>query len=426
MGGGTQAYGINDAGAIVGVYMDANSVWHGFSLSGVGGTYTSIDYPGASVTQVNGINNTGTIVGEYGGQDVLAIGGYGFTLSGTTYSSPMDYPGALMTYALAINDAGTVVGYYIDAAGDHGFMATPGAVQPSLAVTLSGAGSGVVTSAPSGIDCSAATCNASFASGTALVLSGTAESGSCFIGWVPSSSLCSGYLGTPCDLTLTGNTSLGATFQPTGIDFCDVPPGYLYQTYIDALFTSGITTGCVQNASPIDRRYCPSEDVPRNQMAAFIIKALQIAAGQPAGGFTYPTTPYFTDVPSTDPYFSYIQRLKYLGITATSGAYSPDELVTRDQMAAFLVRATQVKAGQGPEAFTCNGGVAGASVSCATTTPYFTDVPSVGADQFFPYIQKLKELGITTGCGNGDYCPSEDVARDQMAAFIARAFLGLH
>jgi len=177
VGGGTQAYGINDAGAIVGVYMDANSVWHGFSLSGVGGTYTSIDYPGASVTQVNGINNTGTIVGEYGGQDVLAIGGYGFTLSGTTYSSPMDYPGALMTYALAINDAGTVVGYYIDAAGDHGFMATPGAVQPSLAVTLSGAGSGVVTSAPSGIDCSAATCNASFASGTALVLTGTAESG---------------------------------------------------------------------------------------------------------------------------------------------------------------------------------------------------------------------------------------------------------
>ena len=162
-------------------------------------------------------------------------------------------------------------------------------------------------------------------------------------------------------------------------------------------------------------------------MAAFIIKALQIAAGQPAGGFTYPTTPYFTDVPSTDPYFSYIQRLKYLGITATSGAYSPDELVTRDQMAAFLVRATQVKAGQGPETYTCNGGAPGASVNCATTSPYFLDV-TPATDSFFPYIQKLKELGITTGCGTGgDYeCPSDDnVTRDQMAAFLSRAFLGL-
>ena len=58
-----------------------------------------------------------------------------------------------------------------------------------------------------------------------------------------------------------------------------------------------------------------------------------------------------------------------------------------------------------------------------TQTPYYIDEPST--DNFFKYIQKLKELGITTGCGSGNYCPSENVARDQMAAFLARAFLGL-
>jgi len=208
---------------------------------------------------------------------------------------------------------------------------------------------------------------------------------------------------------LTGNTSLGATFQPAGIDFCDVPPGYLYQTYIDAIFTSGIATGCVQNASPIDRRYCPSEDVPRNQMAAFIIKALQIAAGQPAGGFTYTKTPYFTDVPSTYPYFSYIQRLRDLAITTVVGTYSHLEEVSRGQMAAFIVRALQVEAGLPTESFTYS------------TTPYFTDVPA--GSTYFSYVQRLKDLGITNVTGT--YGVDEPVPRDQMAAFVARAFLGL-
>jgi len=37
----------------------------------------------------------------------------------------------------------------------------------------------------------------------------------------------------------------------------------------------------------------------------------------------------------------------------------------------------------------------------------------------------MSELGITTGCGNGNYCPTQSVSRDQMAAFLGRAFLGM-
>jgi streptogramin lyase len=89
-----------------------------------------------------------------------------------------------------------------------------------------------------------------------------------------------------------------------------------------------------------------------------------------------------------------------------------NSLVTRDETAAFIIRALY------PTGFTCNGGA-----NCATETPYFKDVPAT--DSFFPYVQKLYELGITTGCGNSDYCPSQYVTRDQAAAFLSRAFLGM-
>lgn len=85
-------------------------------------------------------------------------------------------------------------------------------------------------------------------------------------------------------------------------------------------------------------------------------------------------------------------------------------------MAAFLVRATQVKYKQSPEGFVCMG-----FVDCSTTTPYFNDVPST--DIFFKYVQKLKQMNITAVAGN--YNPTETVSRDQMAAFISRAFLGM-
>ena len=55
--------------------------------------------------------------------------------------------------------------------------------------------------------------------------------------------------------------------------------------------------------------------------------------------------------------------------------------------------------------------------------PLFTDVPTTHV--FFKYIQKMKELGSTSGCTTTTYCPEDPVTRGQMAVFLARA-LGLH
>jgi hypothetical protein len=48
----------------------------------------------------------------------------------------------------------------------------------------------------------------------------------------------------------------------------------------------------------------------------------------------------------------------------------------------------------------------------------------IGSSPFIADILWIAEAGITNGCGNGQYCPSATVTRDQMASFIARG-LGL-
>jgi hypothetical protein len=59
-----------------------------------------------------------------------------------------------------------------------------------------------------------------------------------------------------------------------------------------------------------------------------------------ADTFPYPPTQLFTDVPTTHPFFSFIQKMKEQGITAGCSAttYCPDDPNTRGQMSVFLTR----------------------------------------------------------------------------------------
>jgi hypothetical protein len=117
----------------------------------------------------------------------------------------------------------------------------------------------------------------------------------------------------------------------------------------------------------------------------------------------------FSDVSPSEYYFDAVNLMSAKGITAGcgSGQYCPTENVTRAQMAIFIVRAIE-----GGDNFTF------------AATPWFTDVQS--ADFGFKWIQKMKELGITAGCGNNRYCPESPVTRDEMAIFIIRARLGVN
>ncbi len=178
--------------------------------------------------------------------------------------------------------------------------------------------------------------------------------------------------------------------------FADAPSNWA-TLYVNGIYAAGITTGCGANL------YCPSQNVTREQMAAFVVRAKE---GEPSN--TCGSAP-FADVPTTNSFCTYIQRMSALGITTGcgNGNYCPSQNVDRQQMAAFIIRAAE------------GNPVAG---YCGSTSP-FIDVPT--SNGFCGHIKRMKELNITTGCGATTYCPTQAVTREQMAAFLARAFLGM-
>ncbi len=125
---GTYANAINDSDQIVGAYGDAGGDEHGYLLSG--GQFTTIDFPGAvGLTAAQGINDSGQIVGYY-----VDSGGssHGFLLSDGTYTT-IDFPAGTNTQADGINDSGQIVGTYDSPDGTyHGFLySTEAVIKPT-------------------------------------------------------------------------------------------------------------------------------------------------------------------------------------------------------------------------------------------------------------------------------------------------------
>ena len=58
--------------------------------------------------------------------------------------------------------------------------------------------------------------------------------------------------------------------------FTDLNPGSPHNANIDAIYTAGITTGCVPNAA-----YCPNDLVTREQMASFLARTAGLGGNKP-------------------------------------------------------------------------------------------------------------------------------------------------
>ena len=117
----TLAVDINLSGQIVGRYIDADGVNHGYLLNK--DIFTTIDFPGASFTRAIGINRNGDIVGSYYTPSDKGQREHGFLLRGGVFSS-IDVPGAISTLAIGINTGGDIAGHYLSATSDirHGFV----------------------------------------------------------------------------------------------------------------------------------------------------------------------------------------------------------------------------------------------------------------------------------------------------------------
>ena len=96
----TEPRSINNNGNIVGSFQDSSGFFYGYFLDRVGGTFTTIDIPGAGNTFVFGINNVGQMVGSFG--DSLSGVTQGFLLNGLGDTPAIfSFPGAFATQAFA-------------------------------------------------------------------------------------------------------------------------------------------------------------------------------------------------------------------------------------------------------------------------------------------------------------------------------------
>ncbi len=249
----------------------------------------------------------------------------------------------------------------------------------TLTISKAGAGSGSLTSSPAGIDCGS-DCSGIFDNGTAVTVTASAAPGSYLSGWTG----CQSVVGKECTVTMDMDRTVTATFELIILSgFEDVPIGYWADDFIYALLQSGITGGC----SP--GYYCPTGVVTRGQMAVFLEAALghlpNVCEGRfsdvPAGGFcgfiermaddaitggcgtgiycpndpvtrgqmsvfltvalgkaANTCTEQFSDVPATNGFCGFIERLAADGITGGcgTGIFCPDSPINREQMAVFL------------------------------------------------------------------------------------------
>lgn len=152
---------------------------------------------------------------------------------------------------------------------------------------------------------------------------------------------------------------------------------------------------------------CAAKDqrgITRPQGAACDIGAFEYTEPAP------PLQPVFGDVPFTHWANEWVEKLYKAGVTSGCNAspllYCPDATITRAQMAIFILRGIHGSAYAPP----------------AATGTVFSDVPLGSfADA---WIEQLASEGITTGCGNGNYCPDATITRAEMAIFLLRGKYG--
>ena len=134
--------GINATGQIVGFFNNPGEVQrHGFLYTG--GVFTTIDVPGADTfeTEAWGIDDSGQIVGAFTTyvrrpDGYFDIRTHGFLDTGGVFTT-IDVPGAVLTQAIGINTTGQIVGAFRNEMGTHGFLATPtGVPAPSTLLLL--------------------------------------------------------------------------------------------------------------------------------------------------------------------------------------------------------------------------------------------------------------------------------------------------
>ncbi|MGE5278700.1 MAG: S-layer homology domain-containing protein [Acidobacteriota bacterium] len=212
-----------------------------------------------------------------------------------------------------------------------------------------------------------------------------------------------------------------------GDSFKDVPRSQLFYKKIETVFHNAITVGCTVSS------YCPDDDVPRDQMAIFLARAIagggaNVPVSGSVGGKPYNCAPggvsLYADVSPTSIACKSIHYIAAQNVTTgcSAGLYCPTQLVTRAQMAIFVAKGTVAPAGGAGVPLAYTDPVTHVSYSCDAASPnsLFADVTP--ADSFCKHVNYLYAKNIIAGCFYGSYCPNNNVTRGEMAKFLSNAF----
>jgi len=216
---------------------------------------------------------------------------------------------------------------------------------------------------------------------------------------IPCNYGCSVGTGTPVEVvsgSVTENIDFALEPVPT---FADVPLDFWAFEWIETVYAAGVTAGCA--VDPL--RYCPNDVASRAQMAVFLLASKEGQNYNPRDAIGI-----FNDVPSNDPFARWIEELATRGVTSGCSVdpplYCPNNPVTRDQMAVFLLATLE-----------------GALFTPPPCSGVFGDVACPGGFAV-DWIEELAARGITAGCGGGNYCPTNPVTRAEMAVFLVKTF----
>ena len=162
-------------------------------------------------------------------------------------------------------------------------------------------------------------------------------------------------------------------------------------------------------------RGCETLSIPRKPVAALssplriaavvAVAAAALLAVPLASAFAQ--TDRFDDVADGAYYTEAVADLDRQGVfvgTECEEGFCPGTPIDRKTMAVWVVRTLE---GQDPPT--------------GSRKPRFDDID---ADSFYaPFIERMAEVGITLGCGDGTrFCPDQHVTRAQMAVFLVRAY----
>jgi hypothetical protein len=136
----TEAYGVNDQGAVVGA-CQTSEIWNGLQGTGFG-LYTSTSLrlsigpgfidPKARYTVISSVNDAGLAVGWFTENLAWSDLGHGFYMSvGSGFPHTLvDVPNSSGTWLTGVNNGNQIVGYYYEGGRNHGFFWPHGAARP--------------------------------------------------------------------------------------------------------------------------------------------------------------------------------------------------------------------------------------------------------------------------------------------------------